>query len=159
MGGFKDYHQEFQHMPDRIVLDFEDIFWKLRAQISRITTMTVDWDAVFQQLFQGVCLLEDQNQNYWVTYSLRDGSLRDIIQDMVYSDSMFEVNNLRFTPGAQHELERALLSASLKMKEQLLFLNAYRFGKFPYSYRTMITDGCLLFSKNESIYDTPVLDC
>lgn len=161
MGAHKDYHVEFETMPDKIILDFEEIFWKLRCDVSTITRMIVDWDAALQQLFQGICLLEHHPLSYpgeGVVFRNSE-TLHEVIQEMVYGDALFEVNTLASIPGAQPHLERVLLTASLKMKEQLLFLNAYRFGKFPYSFRTMITDGCLLFSKNESIYDSPIFDC
>lgn len=166
MGYYKRGADEFNSMPEHVILDFEQIFWKLRRDVTLITPMTVDWDAFFQQFFAGVAALDRGivdafDRPFHAMYSnahFNDRTLVQVIQEMVYGDALFENNTLSEIHGAQSTLERVFMAAGLKMKEHLLDLLAYRRGHFPYSYRTMISDGCLLFSKNESIYDTPILD-
>lgn len=135
-------------MPSRMILDFEDIYWGLRADISRNTQMTVDWDAFFSQLFEQLMALPCYNfaGEVW-----GEDELRALVNQMAYGDLVFENNVL--TPDQRSRVYTAILKAALLIKERLLILGAYHRGRFPYLFTTMINDGCLLFSKNDRCYE------
>lgn len=152
MGHLKRAHLEFQGYPDNLILDFEDIFWKMRRDVSLVWPHAVDWDEVLTILFQGVSVLE--NTARVETYPDHQ-TLFQNATDIAHSDSIFPG---LYDPYKMDELYRVFKRAGLELKERLLILMAYQLGVFPYTFRTMISDGCLFFSKNESIYDTRVFD-
>jgi hypothetical protein len=152
MGHFKDATLQFDSFPAHVILDCEEIFWKTRAAITRITSdATIDWDAFFQQLFQGVTPLE---RRWPPQRSMDDLTLQEISSEMANGDLLFENNTLN---AMQRDLlQKVIFATGLQLKEKLLYDQGYFLGHFPYSFRTMISDGCLFFSKNESIYDSQV---
>jgi hypothetical protein len=135
--------------PSRVILDCEAEFWNLRAEISKLTSMTVDWDAFFEILFDRLQQLGKHSP-----ISQYDGQeLREMAEEMAYGDLLFGNNVLSETHGGRARLYTLILATALRIKEEMLLSGAYYRGRFPYLYTTMLSDGCLLFSKNERCYD------
>jgi hypothetical protein len=148
-----------KNFPPHLILGCEDIFYSMRAEVNMITRgVEVDWDAFFDQIFD--CLVHLERK--FPPSANDEQRLRERVEEMTYGDLLFE------SPGFEKDLELStawrarlysvILHSALRIKERLLELGAYHQGVFPYTYRTMISDGCLFFSKNESIYDSQVLD-
>lgn len=153
MGHLKRAQLEFQGFPDSMILDFEDIFWRLRADVTRIYQKDVDWDLFFSIIMDGVCQLDRylfDSPFRKDHHSLVEQALEIANGDQVFPDLYDAVK--------MEALYRVIYRAGLEMKERLMALVAYHMGVFPYTFRTMISDGCLFFSKNESIYDPRVFD-
>lgn len=149
--------------PQFVLLDVADIFFALRAEVSMTTRgAEVDWDAFFDQLFERLIFVERRLSNYINTPAPPESpwsdhyELRQLVEQMAYGDILFEKH--QFEDRMRARLYSVILSAALHIKERMMQFGAYHNGVFPYSYRTMISDGCLYFSKNESIYDSPVSD-
>ncbi len=136
-------------LPQFVILDCEGVFSKLHADIGRLTGMMLDWDAFFSQVFD----LPHIKTHRRIT-GIWNGGLREEVHEMAFSDVLFEHHTL--TRFQQVELETVIYRAALHIKNYLLDLDAYHLGVFPYTFRTTISDGCLLFSKNEHIYDSNV---
>jgi hypothetical protein len=144
--------------PQHLILDVEEIFWKLRADIMSTTGgMSIDWDAFFDQLFEALVMM---NPSPWPpSLSYSDRALRAVVEEMAYGDTLFENSHgLTYYTGARARLFNVIYRGALLIKERLLELGAYHLGYFPYTYQAMLSDGCLYFSKNESIYDPNDLD-
>jgi len=144
---------DYTQFPEHLILDFEDIFWRMRRDVSMIYPHEVDWDLLFSRMFSGLQRLEQRRLAYsgWLENQDLIEQVLDIANgDEIFPD-LFDVNKME-------RLYRVLKRAGLEIKERLLTLMAYHRGVFPYTYRTMISDGCLFFSRNESIYDTRVPD-
>lgn len=144
---------EQYHFPECLILDFEDIFWRMRRDVSMIYPYEVDWDLLFSRMFSGLGQLE-QRRLYYGSW-LENQDLIEQVLDIANGDEIFPD---LFDVNKMDNLYRVLKRGGLEIKERLLTLMAYHHGVFPYTYRTMISDGCLFFSKNESIYDTRVPD-
>jgi hypothetical protein len=154
MGSHKQALLEFQHFPEHVILDLEDIFWRLRCDVARIWPMDIDWDLFFQVMFDGISRLEHYlNPN---AFNVNHATLKDCALNIARGE--FGVFEDIYDPDKIDLLEKIIYRAGLEIKDRLTTLVAYHRGVFPYTYRTMISDGCLFFSKNESIYDTRVPD-
>lgn len=135
------------NFPERIILDLEDVFWPLRMEVHQVTQgATVDWDAFFDQLFGKLRSLPSFNQTMYRT-GMEHDELRQLAEEMAYGDLL--IANMPPGFGLQARLYALLMRAFLLVKEQMLITGAYYQGHFPYFYTTMVTDGCLLFSRDD----------
>lgn len=154
MGHYKQAWLEFQEFPEQVILDLEDIFWRLRRDVSMLWTQPVDWDLFFSVLFPEALV----NVDRWLHASWnRDHQhLHDCAVNMACGE--YGIFEGIYEPTIMDALEKIIYRAGLEIKERLMCMMAYHRGVFPYTFRTMISDGCLFFSKNESIYDSRIPD-
>lgn len=155
MGHHKQAMLEFDHFPSDVILDIEDIYWRLRRDVSVIWPQPVDWDLFFSVLFpKALCKVDRYIAHAWTG---RDhGTLKECAQEISVGE--YGIFEGIYEPNQSSALEKVIYRAGLEIKERLLDLVAYHRGVFPYTFRTMISDGCLFFSKNESIYDPRIPD-
>ena len=152
MGHHKRAMLEFERFPENVILDIEDIFWRMRRDIAFVWRYPVDWDLFFSVLFpEALCDVDRYVAGSW---NRDHQNLHECAMDVARGEhGVFEGI---YESSQIDALEKIIYRAGLEIKERLLALVAYHRGIFPYTFRTMISDGCLFFSKNESIYDSRI---
>lgn len=132
-------YQETLIPSDALIIDCTTELSEFRSVISELDMPPVDMEAVLEQVFEAV------NNSFTFNEAIANTAMYMGNGEGIFQ-GLFENSEAELQRDTQQRIVLAVVYLGRAIKNNLTRLNAYRSGRFPYTFRNYINDRTILLS-------------